>query len=89
MNRVFMQEYYNLRYQDTLMPLIIERSEECRKLYHKIMGLEGQTEQIMRGIGDECLMVHGQLFVAKGEFESLIISQAYLQGAEDRERMLK
>lgn len=89
MNRAFMREYYDLRYDETLMPTIMKSNEECRRLHKEIMGLEGQIESFMRSIGDECLSVHRRLFVAKGDFDALIMRQAYLQGARDRERMLE
>ena len=53
------------------------------------MELEGKAEEIMRRAGEECLLLHGKLFAAKGELDSIALRLAYLQGAEDREKMLR
>jgi hypothetical protein len=58
-------------------------------MHQEIMGLEGQIESLMCSIGDDCLSIHSRLFVAKGELDALIMRQAYLQGARDREKMLE
>lgn len=88
-DKVFMEEYYDLKYQDTLLPLEIEANEDCRKQYEEIMQMEGQLEAVMRSMGEECLLLHRKLFVARGELEEMIMRLAYLQGAEDREKMLR
>lgn len=89
MDKAFMEEYYNLKYQDTFLPLAIETNADCRKLYNEVMQAEGQIESIMRSIGEECLLLHGKLFAARGELEEMIIRLAYLQGADDRNKMLQ
>lgn len=89
MNRIFMEEYYNLKYADTFLAQAMEENEGCRKLYGEIMELDGRIEAAMRSMGEEYLMLHRKLFAAKGEFNELILRLAYLQGAEDRERMLE
>lgn len=89
MDREFMEEYYNLKYQDGFMLKAMEMEGHCKDLQEEVMALEGQMEAIMRGEGDECLLLHRKLFVAKGELDELIMRLAYLQGAEDREKMLR
>lgn len=89
MDRAFMEEYYDLKYRDGFMPNVLELNEHCKELQNTIMALEGQTEAIMRKEGEECLLLHGKLFAAKGELDALVMRLAYLQGAEDREKMLR
>lgn len=89
MDKAFMEEYYDLKYKDTFLPLAMEENESCRSLYKEIMQMEGQVESIMRSMGEECLLLHRKLFVARGEQEELIMRLAYLQGAEDRDKMLR
>ncbi len=87
MDRKFMEDYYWMKYQDGFMVKAIESDEECRELYHKVMELEGKAEAVMRKEGKESLSLHGELFAAKGRLESMVLCLAYLQGAEDREKM--
>ena len=89
MNRNFMQEYYGLKYQEGLLPLLLGQDGESSLLYEKIMELEGQLEEAMRQLGKEYLELHQSLFRTRGELEALILPLAYLQGAEDREDMLR
>lgn len=89
MDKAFMEEYYNLKYQDTFLPLAMEENEDCRRMYREVMQIEGQLEAIMRSMGEECLLLHRKLFVARGELEEMIMRLAYLQGAEDRSKMLR
>lgn len=89
MDREFMDGYYWLKYQDGFMVKAIESDQQCKDLYHKVMELEGKAEEIMRRAGEECLLLHGKLFAAKGELDSIALRLAYLQGAEDREKMLR
>lgn len=89
MDRVFMEEYYQMKYQDTLFLRLKEQNEQCEKLYEKIMLLESQVEAAMMEKGEGFLKIHGKLFVAKGELDELVMRLAYLQGAADREAMLK
>lgn len=89
MNKTFMEEYYDLKYADTFLASILEENEECRRQYETIMELEGRIEAAMQSMGGEYLMVHGKLFAAKSEFDERIMRLAYLQGAEDREKMLE
>lgn len=89
MDRKFMEEYYDLKYQDTLLPVFMEEDEKCRKLQEEVMRLQGQVEEAMRGMGEESLQVHRKLFVLTGELEELMMRLAYLQGAKDREEMLR
>lgn len=89
MDKAFMEKYYGLKYQDTFLPLAIEENAECGKLYEEIMQMEGRLESVMRGMGKECLLLHRNLFAARGELEEMIMRLAYLQGAEDRDKMLR
>lgn len=89
MNRAFMEEYYDLKYPDTFMPEAIEKYECYKNLYDEVMELEGQAEAAMREMGEEYLKLHGRLFVTKGKLDELIMRLAYLQGAEDRDKMLE
>lgn len=89
MDRKFMEDYYWLKYQDGFMVKAIESDEECRGVYHNVIELEGKIEAIMRKEGEDCLLSHRKLFVAKGELDELVMRLAYLQGAEDREKMLR
>lgn len=89
MNRAFMEEYYDLKYIDTFLPLALETYENCKKLYKEIMQMEGRAETAMRNMGEEYLSLYRKLFVARGELEELLMRLAYLQGAEDREKMLQ
>lgn len=89
MDREFMEGYYNLKYQDGFMLKAMELEEHCKSLQEEVMALEGQMEAVMRREGEEYLLLHRKLFVAKGELDELIMRLAYLQGAEDREKMLK
>lgn len=89
MDRAFMEEYYDLKYKDTFLPLAMEENESCESLYKEIMQMEGKIESIMRGMGEECLLLHRKLFVAREEQEERIMRLAYLQGAEDRDKMLR
>lgn len=89
MNRGFMKEYYDLKYRDTFMVTAMEIDEHCGELQRRVMEMEGKVETIMRGKGEECLLLHRQLFVARGELDELVMRLAYLQGAEDREKMLR
>lgn len=89
MDMAFMEEYYNLRYEDTFMLQAIESNAECRELYQGIMQMEGRMEKAMRQIGNESLQLHNDLFTARGRMDELIIRLAYLKGAEDREKMLR
>lgn len=89
MDREFMEEYYNLKYQDGFMLKAMEMEGRCKDLQEEVMAMEGKMEAIMRREGEECLLFHRKLFVAKGELDELIMRLAYLQGAEDREKMLK
>ncbi len=89
MDKEFMEDYYWLKYQDGFMVKAMELDRQCRDLYYEVMELEGKAEEIMRRAGEECLLLHGKLFAAKGELESIVLRQAYLQGAEDREKMLR
>ena len=84
-----MEDYYWLKYQDGFMVKAMESDQQCNELYHKIMELEGRVEEVMQREGEECLLLHGKLFAAKGELESMVLRLAYLQGAEDREKMLR
>lgn len=89
MDRVFMEEYYDLKYRDGFMLNALELDRQCKDLQDTIMELEGQAEAAMRKEGEECLLLHGKLFAAKGELDDLVMRLAYLQGAEDREKMLR
>lgn len=89
MDREFMEGYYNLKYQDGFMLKVMEMEGRCKDLQEEVMAMEGKMEAIMRSEGEECLLLHRKLFVAKGELDELIMRLAYLQGAEDREKMLK
>lgn len=89
MDREFMEEYYGLKYPDGLTAKLLETAGQCKGLYDKAMELEGKVEAVLRGQGEECLQLHRTLFVTKGELEELVVRLAYLQGAEDREKMLK
>lgn len=89
MDKNFMEEYYDLKYRDTFMVAAMEVDERCGELQRRVMEMEGQVETIMRGKGEECLLLHRQLFVARGELDDLVMRLAYLQGAEDREKMLR
>lgn len=89
MDKNFMEEYYDLKYQDTFMVTAMKMDKRCEELQREVMELEGQVEAIMRREGEECLLLHRQLFVAKGELDELVMRLAYLQGAEDREKMLR
>lgn len=89
MDRDFMEEYYNLKYVDTFLPTAIETNEDCKKLYKETMEMEGRIEEVLRSMGEEYLSLHRRLFVAKGELEELVMRLAYLQGSEDREKMLR
>lgn len=89
MDSTFMEGYYDLKYKDTFLPFAMGKSEDCKRLYKEIMQMEGQVETAMRSIGEESLLLHRKLFIAKGEMEELIMRLAYLQGAEDREKMLR
>lgn len=89
MNIAFMEEYYDLKYEDTFMLQAIAAHTECQELYEKIMRLEGMIEEAMRNMGKEYLQLHNSLFIEKGKMDELIIRLAYLKGAEDREKMLR
>lgn len=89
MNIGFLEEYYQLKYPDTIMMYILEADKTCRELYKDIMQLEGRVEDAMRGMGRECLALHDKLFSMKGQLDERIVWLAYLQGAKDREEMLK
>lgn len=84
-----MEEYYDLKYPDGLMAKLLETERPCKERYDQAMELEGRVEAVLREQGEEYLQLHRTLFVAKGELEELVLRLAYLQGAEDRERMLK
>lgn len=89
MDMAFMEEYYNLRYEDTFMLHALENNAGCRELYEEIMQMEGRVEEAMRRMGDGYLQLHIDLFTAKGKMDELLIRLAYLKGAEDREKMLR
>ena len=89
MDKKFMEEYYNLKYADTFPAHALEKNECCRKLYTQMMELMGRTESAMRNMGEEYLMLHRDLFVANSDFQECLVQLAYLQGAEDREKMLR
>lgn len=89
MDRKFMEDYYWLKYQDGFMVKALDSDQECKELYHKVMELEGKAEAVMRKEGEDCLLSHRKLFVAKGELDELVMRLAYLQGAADREKMLR
>ena len=89
MDKAFMEEYYDLKYKDTFLPLAMQENGSCENLYKEIMQMEEQTESIMRSMGEECLLLHRKLFVARGELEEMVMRLAYLQGAEDRDKMLR
>lgn len=84
-----MEEYYNLKYQDGFMLKAMELEDDCKSLQEEVMVMEGQIENVMREKGEECMLLHRKLFVAKGELDECVMRLAYLQGAEDREKMLK
>ena len=89
MDREFMEGYHDLKYPDTFMVRAMELDRHCAQLQREVMELEGQIEVVMRREGEECLQLHQKLFVAKGKLDELVMRLAYLQGAGDRERMLK
>lgn len=89
MNTAFMEEYYNLKYENTFILQAITEHAECRELYEKIMHLEGMVEEALRNMGKEYLQLHSNLFTEKGKMDELITRLAYLKGAEDREKMLR
>ncbi len=89
MDRKFMEEYYDLKYRDTFLVCAMDMEKRCKDLHNEVMAMEGQIEAIMRREGEDCLLLHRKLFVAKGELDELVMRLAYLQGAEDRDRMLK
>lgn len=85
----FLEKYYQLKYPDTFMVHAIETDETCRGLYKNIMQLEGNVEDIMRSMGKDYLALHEKLFSLKGQMDERVMWLAYLQGAKDREDMLK
>lgn len=89
MDKIFMEEYYHLKYADTFLAYALEKNERCRNLYAKWMELIGRTETAMQNMGKEYLTLHRELFVASSEFEEYLMQLAYLQGAHDREKMLR
>lgn len=54
-----------------------------------MMALMGRTETAMRNMGEKSLTLHRELFVTSSEFQECLMQLAYLQGAEDREKMLR
>ncbi len=89
MDKIFMEKYYHLKYADTFLTHALEKNERCRNLYVKMMELTGRTETAMQNMGDEYLALHRELFVTSSEFQEYLMQLAYLQGAEDREKMLR
>ncbi len=89
MNKEFMEDYYDLKYEGTFMLHAVKEHEECTELYNEIMRMEGDVENAMRRMGEEYLKLHSNLFTTKGKLDDLIVRLAYLKGAEDREKMLK
>lgn len=85
----FLEKYYQLKYPDTFMVHAIEADETCRRLYRNIMQLEGNVEDVMRSMGKDYLALHEKLFSLKGQMDERMMWLAYLQGAKDREEMLK
>lgn len=89
MDKMFMEEYYSLKYADTFLTHALEKNERCRNLYAQMMALMGRTKTAMRNMGEKSLTLHRELFVASSEFQEYLMQLAYLQGAEDREKMLR
>lgn len=89
MDAGFMEEYYDLKYNGTLMLQLIEENAECRELYGEVMQMEGIAEDALGRMGKEYLQIHGRLFHAKGKMDECIMRLAYLKGAQDREKMLR
>jgi hypothetical protein len=89
MDKIFMEEYFNLKYADTFLTHALGKNEHCKNLYTQMMELMGRAESAMRNMGDEYLMLNRELFVSNSEFQECLVQLAYLQGAEDREKMLR
>lgn len=85
----FLEKYYELNYPDTFMVHAIEADKTCMGLYNDIMQLEGRVETAMRSMGKDYLALHEKLFSLKGQMDERMMLLAYLQGAKDREEMLK
>lgn len=88
MDVTFMEEYYRLRYEDPVSEnsLLGEEYYETQKeVYQNIEELENQLQMI----APELLGLINQTLDNISDKYAYLIEKSYLQGAMDRERMLK
>ena len=88
MDVTFMEEYYRLRYEDPVSEnsLLGEEYYETQKeVYQNIEELENQLQMI----APELLGLINKTLDNISDKYAYLIEKSYLQGAMDRERMLK
>lgn len=87
MNKEFMEGYYDLKYPDTFIEAAAEQDESFKSMSQEVTLLKGKVEDVMRMQGKEALRLCEKLFEAEAQNDELVVRLAYLQGAEDRDKM--
>jgi hypothetical protein len=87
MDRDFMSDYYDRMYEGT--GLLIPQSEEYRQLRKEYGKVEKQLLEKLGGITSDVWKLHERLIMLAYYTSDIVAKDAYLKGAEDRERMLR
>jgi hypothetical protein len=87
MDRDFMSDYYDRIYEGT--GLLIPQSDEYKQLRKEYGKVEKQLLEILDGTTSDVWKLHERLIMLVYYTSDIAEKEAYLKGAEDRERMLR
>ena len=84
----FMEEYYKLKYADAAVETC-DGDPEFFKIRHRAYQTIEKLEKRLEAISEDLAKEMNQMLDSYSEKYAYITVKAYLQGAADRERMLK
>ncbi len=89
MDRVLMEEYYTIKYEEGEEPISFLDGTDYNKWERICSLLENELEELCGGADTELWQKYEAITAAYYDFADVIKKAIYLQGAYDRERMLR
>ena len=89
MDREFMSDYYEMRYESLMTGAEQFEDPEYRLASTHLREAEDELAKLIGGVGTDGWCIYERCIDAHHEIEGLYYKQLYLAGAEDREKMLR
>ena len=88
MDREFMSDYYEMRYESLMTGAEQFEDPEYQLASTHLREAEDELAKLIGGVGTDEWCIYERCIDAHHEIEGLYYKQLYLAGAEDREKML-